>query len=81
MRGLNEIRASNPALADKLLGDHGFITSKEDLAAIAASNRMLMVLIRCGNGRFLAPAQDAQHFHDIITRENTDYVRDISLPA
>jgi len=61
--------------------EHGFITSPEDLQKIVAQNRFKMLLIRCGNGRFLCPAQDVQHFVDIINKEGTDYVRDISLPA
>jgi hypothetical protein len=45
------------------------------------ATRLCMVLVRCGNGRFACPAQDAQHFVDIITKEGSDYVRDLSLPV
>jgi len=55
-----------------------FITDK-DLPEIIKVDRFQQVLIRCGCGRFVCPAQDAQHFIDIITREKSDYVRDVSL--
>lgn len=59
---------------------HGFITSDADLAAIVSLNRFQQVLVRCGNGRFVCPAQDVKHFTDIIEKSD-DYVRDISFPA
>jgi len=66
----------------------GFLT-EEDVAAIAEdpATRLQLLLVRCGGGRFLAPAQDVKHFIDIIERDyNTapgvgDYVRDVSIPA
>lgn len=59
----------------------GFITKPEDLAAIIAENPMEMLLVRCGGGRFLVPANQANHFMEIIRREGSDYVRDVSFPA
>lgn len=56
---------------------HGFLC-KEDLAVLAEHRRLEMVLVRCGNGRLKCPAQDAQHFIDIIERDAKDYVRDIT---
>ena len=67
----------------------GFLTPA-DIATIAAdpATRLQLVLVRCGAGRFLTPAQDAAHFIAIIERDyqtsgrNTgDYIRDVSLPA
>ena len=69
----------------------GFLTSNE-LAEIAADDetRLAGLLVRCGCGRFLAPAQDVEHFIEIIRRHaeleeepgrGSDYVRDVSVPA
>ncbi len=45
----------------------GFLL-KEDIDAIAADpeTRLTLLLVRCGGGRFLAPANQLQHFIDII---------------
>ena len=69
----------------------GFLTSAE-VAEIAADpeTRLAGLLVRCGSGRFLAPAQDVEHFIGIIERdaerahapgEGNDYVRDVSVPS
>jgi len=60
---------------------HGFITGKERLQEIIEYNRLFPLLVRCGGGRFTCPAQDVEHFIEIITREDSDYVRDVSIPA
>lgn len=54
-----------------------------DVALIAgdARTRLTLLLVRCGGGRFLAPANQVKHFTDIIERDGADYVRDVSLPA
>ena len=59
---------------------HGFIT-REMLPEIVKTNRFERILVRCGGGRFIVPAQDADHFIQIITRERSDYVRDLSFPV
>lgn len=49
--------------------------------------RLTTILVRCGGGRFFAPAQDVIHFIAIIEAhykanpadEHADYVRDCSL--
>ena len=61
--------------------NHGFIKNDSDLAAIVAINRFQQILVRCGNGRFLCPAQDVKVFTDIIDKSEDNYVRDISFPA
>jgi len=61
---------------------YGFLHA-DILAAVAAdpATRFTLLLVRCGGGRFLAPAQDVPHFMAIIGHEESDYVRDVSLPA
>jgi hypothetical protein len=69
----------------------GFLTAAE-VAEIASDpeTRLAWLLVRCGCGRFLAPAQDVAHFIEIIRRHaeleeepwrGSDYVRDVSVPA
>lgn len=69
----------------------GFLTL-DQVQAIAAepTTRLTPILVRCGCGRFTAPAQDVLHFIAIIERdakfrglgdEMSDYVRDCSFPA
>ena len=62
----------------------------DQVAIIAADpeTRLSMILVRCSGGRFLAPAQDVQHFISIIEREaskvqsaGSDYIRDVSIPT
>lgn len=57
----------------------GFITSKEETAALIAEDRLQPVLVRCGGGRFQCPVQDMDNFIQIISREGSDYVRDTSV--
>ena len=57
----------------------GFIASDDDLAAVVRENRMTKILVRCGSGRFVCPAQDAKHFVNIINNSDNDYVRDLSI--
>lgn len=59
---------------------HGFLTMS-DVRIIAKQDRLKMLLVRCGNSRFLAPAQNIKWLVDIIERDGKDHVRDISLPA
>jgi hypothetical protein len=70
---------------------YGFLT-KADVEIIAASPayRLTPCLVRCGCGRFTCAAQDVEHFIGIINRDyeaqtvnkfESDYVRDVSLPA
>lgn len=58
----------------------GFLT-ETDLKFIVEQDRLRLILVRCGNGRFLCPAQDVAHFIGIIERDGQDYVRDVSLPT
>ena len=59
----------------------GGFMNNTDLEIIVHHDRMRQVLVRCGCGRFVCAAQDAKHFMDIIDKEGTDYVRDVSLPT
>jgi hypothetical protein len=59
----------------------GFLANREDQEKLIAEDRLQPVLVRCGGGRFSCPVQDLQHFIDIITREDSDYVRDVSVTS
>ncbi len=52
-----------------------------DVPHLIKEDRLQLVLVRCGNGRFLCPVQDLDHFVNIITKEDSDYVRDVSIPV
>ena len=56
----------------------GFITDA-DLPEIIKEKPQQLILVRCGNGRFIAPIDQVKHFIDIIEREKSDYVRDVSI--
>ena len=56
----------------------GFI-SVDMLDKVIEENRLHPCIVRCGNGRFVCPAQDVSHFIKIIERDGTDYIRDVSL--
>ena len=69
----------------------GFLT-EGDVALLAADpeTRLSLLLVRCGGGRFLAPADQVKHFIAIIEEHNNfceehfskgDYIRDVSLPV
>jgi len=74
------LRIHNKTLADKIEGQLFFLQD-EDVPGLVAWSRLQLVLVRCGNGRFLCPAQDVAHFVKIIDDSQQDYVRDLSLPA
>ena len=73
-------------LLSSIVANHGYLDVAQ-LADLAKLDRLRMVLIRCGNGRFLCPAQNAEHFMNIIRRDfdahsvDCDYIRDVSLPS
>jgi hypothetical protein len=90
---IEKIRRANPQLAAQISDRGNFLldTMIPDLIKI---DRLMMVLVRCGNGRFMCPVQDVQHFIKIIEEHNgmaasglvtaheqPDYIRDISLPV
>lgn len=79
MNGLNHVDMPHN-LWQRIKGQHGFLKPR-DVAELTEVERLRPVLVRCGCGRFSCPAQDAQHFIDIITAEGSDYVRDVSLPG
>jgi len=58
----------------------GFVTEAE-VEEIAKQEPLKLLLVRCGCGRFLAPAQDVKHFIGIIEKEKSDYIRDVSIPV
>lgn len=65
---------------DKIDAQGGFLTN-EDVKIVAKTDRLTQILVRCGNCRFVAAAQDIKHLTDIIERDGHDYVRDFSLPV
>lgn len=59
----------------------GFIVEKEELDNLIKEDRLQSVLVRCGSGRFMCPAQDVDIFANIINKEGTTYVRDLSVTS
>ena len=59
----------------------GFISSPDDLKKVIAENPNYKLLVRCGGGRFVVNADQADHFMEIIRKEGSDYVRDLSFLA
>src|SRR3990167_10815286 len=66
-----------------------FLT-EADVKAIASDpeTRLTLILVRCGGGRFMAPADQAGHFISLIEEhalcpvsEHHEYIRDVSLPV
>lgn len=93
MKGIENIRAVDPAIAKRIADEGGFLT-KADIELLAKKLPHLLVLVRCNNGRFSTPMQNVLHFCDIIESHYqmkkasgqeplmcSDYVRDISLLA
>lgn len=89
MKAIDKIRNSNPQLADKI-ENHCWFISDIEVPELIKIDRLIMVMVRCGGGRFLCPIQDLNHFIKIIEEHNRfsakywqtngDYVRDVSLP-
>lgn len=84
---MQEIRRYNTELAAKLESNGYFVTSS-DIGPLMQINRLMMVMVRCGNGRFVCPVQDVTHFLNIIKEHSEmkgplqgDYVRDVSIPS
>lgn len=84
--------ADGAAVLERCQREQGGFLKDLDVALLAADDktRLTLLLVRCGGGRFLAPAQDVAHFIGIIERDadagkvhghGGDYVRDVSIPA
>ena len=58
----------------------GFITD-EQLPRVIAENPAQMVLVRCGEDRFVCPAVEAPGRIAVVGLHATNYVRDVSIPA
>ena len=75
-------RAGDRMLERIMSESFGFMSRVElEWLATDAKHRLTPILVRCGGCRFTAPAQDVQHLIDIITRDGSDYVRDVSIPV
>lgn len=70
---------NRPYRASLLRNTGGFLTCEGDKEELLKEDRLQSVLVRCGGGRFSCPIQDLQHFIDIINKDGTDYVRDVSV--
>jgi hypothetical protein len=92
MQGLSTIAAKNLTWANTLRDRGGFIITKAEIDELISIDRFIQVLVRCGNGRFVCSVQDVLHFITIIDQHresnslshknaDSDYIRDISLPA
>ena len=68
-------------LIETIRTEHCGFLSPDDVAVLAATDRLTPLIVRCGSCRFTAPAQDVQHLIDIITSDGRDYVRDVCLPC
>jgi len=58
---------------------YGFIESKEELDAVIEENRLHPCVVRCGQCRFVCPAQDVEFLTGIVKDSGKDHVRDISV--
>jgi hypothetical protein len=82
---LTQVLKVNPDLALLISNRGGFITD-DQMEELIGINRMMLVMVRCGMGRFICPIQDAKHFIDIIERDSEannghqgEHIRDVSL--
>lgn len=75
-----EVQPSLSQVLANIATNGGFLTMN-DLKVIAKEDRLKMILVRMGNSRFLAHAQDVKWLVEIVQRDGKDYVRDISLPV
>ena len=75
------IKLYHPSISE--FSDKNGVITLEHVKKIASepNTRLSLILVRCGCGRFLAPAQDIAHFTDIVSKSDVDYVRDISIPV
>ena len=76
------------SLLQTIVNEQGGFLLQTQIEELATLDRLRNVLVRCGNGRFSCPAQDALHFIGIIEAQRNnpdcvlaDYVRDVSLLA
>ena len=85
-KSVQKVAAVNPTLADKI-AKQGCCLTDADVPEVKKIDRMMLVLVRCGCGRFLCPVQDVEHFIKIIEEHaklkpnDGDHVRDVSFPA
>ena len=69
----------HPKIAE-LYHRHGYgFLFMADLPELIDAVAHQLCLVRCGNGRFLTPAQNVAHFVAIIEASGKDHVRDVSL--
>ena len=68
-------------LLQTIVNEQGGFLLQAQIEELTKLDRLRNVLVRCGNGRFTCPVQDAPWFIEIITAQGQDYIRDVSLLA
>jgi hypothetical protein len=68
-------------LLRKIVWENGGFLTAADIAELTKLDKLRQILVRCGACRFTCAVQDVTFLTGIITRDGTDYVRDISLLA
>ena len=69
-----------PSLAETIRNRGGFVLQTE-VGDIEAIDPHMKLLVRCGNGRFIATACNVAHFVAIVDASDMDYVRDVAILA
>jgi hypothetical protein len=80
MTPFQQINAALPQIAPAI-ALRGYFLKIDEIRKIAETPalRLVPIMVICGNGRFSCPAQNVEHFINIIDREKTDYVRQICV--
>ena len=56
----------------------GFV-DESNIKEVIKENPQQLMLVRCGQGRFICAADSTDHFVSIIVESGKDYIRDISI--
>ena len=75
---ISSIAKKNKDLAICIDHQHGCLTM-ENIKELAKDFPTHMILVRCGNGRFVTAADSVEHFCEVVRKSSEDYIRDISL--
>lgn len=75
---MGKIRANDSKLADKII-KQGYCIVDADVESLTKIDRLMKVLVKCGNGRFSCPVQDVKHFIKIVDESGLDHIRSVEL--
>jgi hypothetical protein len=75
---ISSIAKKNKDLANCIDNQYGCLTM-ENIKELAKDFPTHMLLVRCGNGRFVTAADSVEHFCEVVGKSKQDYVRDVSL--